>query len=105
MSVKKPHIKRYLKHPIARDLRDKMIFISGPRQAGKTTLALSFLKKPRASHPAYLNYDHPDDQDMIIKGLFPPGQKTIVLDEVHKYPRWRNLIKGFYDKKNLTSGF
>ena len=105
MNAEKPLLKRYLKSPVARDLRDKMVFISGPRQAGKTTLALSFLKPPGPSHPAYLNYDHIADRDMILKGLFPPGQKTIVLDEVHKYPRWRNWIKGFYDKEKSYRRF
>ena len=32
-------IKRYLEKYILDDLRDKMVFISGPRQVGKTTLA------------------------------------------------------------------
>ena len=37
-------IKRYLDKDIAADLRDKMVFISGPRQVGKTTLALEIGK-------------------------------------------------------------
>ena len=31
--------KRYLQDDIVRDLEDKMVFIGGPRQVGKTTLA------------------------------------------------------------------
>ncbi len=91
-------IDRYLKAEIKEDLKDKMVFVNGPRQAGKTTLALSLLKQPSPKNPAYLNYDFPEDRNHILKGHFPGGQKIIILDEIHKYARWRNLIKGFYDK-------
>ena len=91
-------VNRYLKAEIKEDLKDKMVFINGPRQAGKTTLALSLLKDSSTKNPAYLNYDYPEDRTAILKGHFPGGQKIIVLDEIHKYAKWRNLIKGFYDK-------
>ena len=34
----------------------------------------------------------------------PADEPTLVFDEVHKYARWRNLIKGIYDtnKSKLT---
>jgi uncharacterized protein len=34
---------RYLKASVASDLAEKMVFIGGPRQVGKTTFALSML--------------------------------------------------------------
>jgi len=89
---------RYLKKDIKEDLQSKMVFINGPRQAGKTTLALSLLKNSSSKNPAYLNYDYIGDRETILKGHFPGNQKIIILDEIHKYARWRNLIKGFYDK-------
>ena len=82
-----------------------MVFINGPRQAGKTTLALSFLNKAGPEHPAYLNYDYPEDRSLILKGQLPGGQKLVVFDEIHKYARWRNLIKGFYDKHKNRKSF
>ena len=91
-------IERYLKQDIKTDLKQKMVFINGPRQAGKTTLALSFLKNSSPKNPAYLNYDYIGDRELILKGYFPGNQKIVILDEIHKYARWRNLIKGFYDK-------
>ena len=91
-------IDRYLKTEIKADLKDKMVFVNGPRQSGKTTLALSLLKNSSVKNLAYLNYDHPEDRTLILKGYFPGGQKIIILDEIHKYARWRNLLKGFYDK-------
>ena len=32
-----------------------------------------------------------------MKGELPANQKLIVLDEIHKFARWRTLLKGFYD--------
>ena len=98
-------IKRYLSKAIKEDLKDKMVFINGPRQAGKTTLALSFLNKADPQHPAYLNYDYPEDRKLILTGQFPGKQSLIIIDEIHKYARWRNLIKGFYDKHKNQKSF
>jgi uncharacterized protein len=46
---------RYIKKPLKDDLKNKMVFIGGPRQVGKTTFALAFLSEPTEKHPAYLN--------------------------------------------------
>ena len=50
-------MKRYLQEPVRKDLGEKMVFLGGPRQVGKTTLALSLLEKGNERHPAYLNWD------------------------------------------------
>jgi len=88
---------RYLTSAIKADLKEKIVLLSGPRQVGKTTLALHLLKGDE-THPAYFNWDYDDDQKKILQGEFPPGQKLLVLDEIHKYRRWRNWLKGLYDK-------
>ncbi len=95
---------RYIKNPVAGDLKDKMVFIGGPRQVGKTTFALSFLSEPNENHPAYLNWDHMPVRSALLKGELPSRQKIIVLDEIHKFSRWRSLVKGFYDtnKSNIS---
>lgn len=92
---------RYLTKPILSDLKEKMVFLSGPRQVGKTTLALNLLKGDE-THPAYFNWDHTEDQKKLLTFEFPPKQKLIVLDEIHKYKRWRNYLKGLYDKTKST---
>ena len=51
------YLKRYLSAEIASDLKEKMVFIGGPRQVGKTTLALHFLTPSYKENPAYLNWD------------------------------------------------
>ncbi len=91
---------------ISDDLKKKMVFLAGPRQAGKTTLALSFLgKNMNESHPAYLNWDRVGVRQPLIQGQLPPDQKLIIFDEIHKYRDWKNLIKGFYDTEKSSRQF
>jgi predicted AAA+ superfamily ATPase len=96
---------RYLKDTVKEDLAERMVFVGGPRQVGKTTFALTFLTDPRETHPAYLNWDDIAIRSNLLKGQLPPNQKVIVLDEIHKFARWRNLVKGFYDTKKSTASF
>jgi len=85
---------RYLKPFIQSDLKHKMVFIGGPRQVGKTTLSRQFI----TSKKQYLNWDVLDDREIIKTHKISPELGTIVLDEIHKYTRWRMLVKGLFDK-------
>ena len=79
--------------PVAeRDLQRKMVFLSGPRQVGKTTLALSI----EGGREAYLNWDVPGDRSRILAGELPSGDLW-TFDEIHKYSRWRDWLKGVFD--------
>ena len=49
---------RAMRSDVASDLGEKMDFVGGPRQVGRTTLALSFLESESESDPCYLNWDH-----------------------------------------------
>ncbi|MDA0767582.1 MAG: AAA family ATPase [Verrucomicrobia bacterium] len=84
------------------DLEEKMVFLGGPRQVGKTTLALSLLNDAKATHPAYLSWDDLADRKLLLAGALPADQKLLVFDEIHKYRQWRGLIKGIYDKQRGT---
>lgn len=95
---------RYITPLIADDLKSKMVFIGGPRQVGKTTLAISFLENGHPEHPAYINWDLWLDKEKLIKGELPK-EPILILDEIHKYANWRNLVKGFYDKYKLKTKF
>ena len=89
---------RYLSPYIREFLKKKMVFISGPRQVGKTTLSLSLVaKNATESHPAYLNWDSPGIAQKLKNGYLPPHQKILILDEIHKFQRWQSLVKGIYD--------
>jgi predicted AAA+ superfamily ATPase len=82
----------------------QMLFISGPRQCGKTT----FVKKQL--HPGqpglYLNWDIAADRKAILTGIDFSGlvagageaRPIVILDEIHKYSEWKNLLKGLYDQ-------
>jgi predicted AAA+ superfamily ATPase len=97
--------KRYLQDPIGADLAEKMIFLSGPRQVGKTTLALQAIGAADARHPAYLSWDDPRTRPRIKRGELPPDEPRVILDEIHKYARWRNLVKGLWDTRPPGTAF
>jgi len=83
------------------DLKKKMVFLGGgPRQVGKTTLAVSLFNSDRSGK--YLNWDSIQDQKSILNGDWQDRDQLIIFDEIHKYPKWKNLVKGYYDtQKNL----
>lgn len=84
--------KRYLSDQIVKDIKNKMVFLGGPRQVGKTTLSLSLF-----SEKSYLNWDAAGDREKILTYELP-AEKTWIFDEVHKFKKWRNYLKGLYDK-------
>jgi len=83
---------RYLAAQVSADLARKMVFVAGPRQVGKTTLALGL----RGGRAGYLNWDVPEHRERILRGRLPAAGLW-VFDEIHKYKRWRNYLKGVYD--------
>lgn len=82
---------------ILEDLEKKMVFIVGPRQVGKTFLAREIGKK--FENVVYLSYDNIEDQKKIKKMNWPLDTDLLVLDELHKMPKWKNFLKGVYDTK------
>lgn len=95
---------RYLKPHVQETLQTRMAFIGGPRQVGKTTLSLQFLKPESANNPYYFNWDSVEDQKKILKHEFP-NAPLLVLDEIHKYKKWRSLMKGLFDKHKEETRF
>ena len=90
--TQKEWLKRYILPQVKLDLARKMVFVGGPRQVGKTTMAQGLVAKS-----GYLNWDIPSHRERILKGEFPTT-KVWALDEIHKYHGWRNLLKGLYDE-------
>ena len=103
--MNKKSIERYLKKPVKDDLKSKMVFVGGPRQVGKTTFALSFLKDSLETNPAYLNWDNINRRPSLMNGEIPSDQRLLILDEIHKYKKWRDLLKGFYDTYRSRTSF
>ena len=85
---------RYLEPQVRRDLARKMVFVAGPRQVGKTTLARRILGRKGG----YLNWDATADREAILRGELPPSDLW-VFDEIHKYRLWRRFLKGLYDRR------
>jgi predicted AAA+ superfamily ATPase len=54
---------RYLTTYIVDDLKDKMVFIGGPRQVGKTTLCRNLIGTSFRNH-AYFNWDNRADRGL-----------------------------------------
>ena len=87
--TRKPHI--------LKDLGSKIVFLSGPRQVGKTWLAKDISQE--YANPVYLNYDNRQDRDIIEKEAWLSSTDLLILDEIHKMPQWKTYIKGVFDTK------
>jgi len=79
----------------------QMALVTGPRQVGKTTTC-------RGHADVYVNWDNLDDREVIVGGparlaarlgldQLHTGTPVALFDELHKYPRWKQLLKGFFD--------
>ena len=79
----------------------QMVFLSGPRQVGKATLARIFATD-------YLNWETKDVRQLVLKGAAAVGEslaldarqkakRVLVFDEIHRYSKWKEFLKGFFD--------
>ncbi|WP_295552492.1 AAA family ATPase, partial [Limnohabitans sp. Rim8] len=84
-------MKRYLDDRVQADLAKKMVFLTGPRQVGKTTLSHHLIAQQGGQ---YLNYDVPADRAIILHQRWNPLAPLLVLDEIHKMPDWKAWLKG-----------
>ncbi len=94
MSSSSPIAPRYLTPQVEADLAEKMVFLAGPRQVGKTTLALGL---PGAKD-GYLNWDDARHRERILNGDLPVNGLW-VFDEIHKWRGWRGFVKGRFDTR------
>jgi uncharacterized protein len=85
---------RNIRPLIERDLQKKFVFLSGPRQVGKTTLAKAVMAAKKGS---YFLYDDDEDRRLILEKQYL-SRAWVCLDEFHKFPRWKNHLKGVFDK-------
>ena len=93
----------------------QMRFIAGPRQSGKTTLAKNHLKQMETL-AFYYNWDkreirnkHHQGIDLIKERLLESPKKTtptwICFDEIHKMPKWKNILKSYFDEYETNIRF
>jgi predicted AAA+ superfamily ATPase len=75
--------------------------VAGPRQVGKTTTC-------RRHADEVLNWDNADDRAVILAGPAATAQRlalerlrsrppVTLIDEIHKFGRWKAFLKGFFD--------
>ena len=93
---------RYISKYIQNDLEEKMVLMSGPRQTGKTTLAKHIVQNKKGE---YYNWDIRKDQQIIRQMEWLKETPIVVFDELHKYMKWKNFLKGVYDEFRHTQSF
>lgn len=83
----------------------QMRFITGPRQAGKTTLAKEKLRE-EGREDLYFLWDlrrtrqmYKENELFFTAGtLGRPESQWVCFDELHKVPQWKNMLKGMFDQ-------
>lgn len=81
-----------------------MIFMTGPRQSGKTTLSSQI--QTQFTNSLYFNWDIISNKKKIIQdptffqeiNRVDDSLPLIIFDEIHKYDDWKNYLKGIYDE-------
>ena len=90
-------MERYLEKFICKDLKEKIVLLSGPRQVGKTSLS-----KQLTSSQVYLNYDASSDRRIIHAEEWNRDAGLVIFDELHKMKKWKSWIKGVYDTEGIS---
>ena len=81
----------------------QMAFLVGPRQVGKTTSCGN-----SARDAAYYNWDNQAHRLLISQGpdavaadlgleRLRATPRAVIFDEIHKHPKWKAFLKGFFD--------
>jgi len=91
-------MQRYITDRILTDLKQIMVVLTGPRQVGKTTLSKDLMA--HFLRAQYLNWDVPNDRRILSAQSFSPRADLLVLDEIHKMPKWKEYLKGVFDGRS-----
>ncbi len=90
---------RFTFDSIANILDNRLILIKGFRGVGKTTLMLHLANK---FDGLYFSVDHPYVVDKgiydLTKSFINRGYNLIFIDEIHKFPNWRQHVKSLYEE-------
>lgn len=72
-----------------------MVFLTGPRQVGKTTISQQLVQSLPGSQ--YLNFDVAAHRAIILAQTWRHSAPLLVLDEIHKMRDWKSWLKGVCD--------
>jgi len=92
-------MRRYLDEPLRKDIKEKIVILSGPRQVGKTTLSRQLVPSF-----VYLNFDSSEDRKIIKRQEWDTKTDLLIFDELHKMKNWKSWIKGIYDTGGIPPG-
>jgi predicted AAA+ superfamily ATPase len=89
----------------------QMVFITGPRQSGKTTFTEIIARD--YTNSLYFDWDIIDDKRKLIQNPSfyenvyrkDASLPLIIFDEIHKYKDWKNYLKSVYDKDSKNYKF
>jgi len=90
----------------------QMRFITGPRQSGKTTVARLKLEREKSLQLYYLwdlrsvRNRYKDNELFFTQDKALDTRKMwVCFDEIHKMPKWKNILKGIYDSSFKSYNF
>jgi hypothetical protein len=89
-------MKRSIEDFIRKDLKRKIVLLTGPRQTGKTTLAKMLDKSFD-----YFNYDHAEHRLSLMEKSWDRAKPLVIFDELHKMKNWKSWLKGIYDTEKI----
>jgi uncharacterized protein len=89
-------MRRSIEDFIRKDLRRKIVLLTGPRQTGKTTLA-----KMLEKNFDYFNYDNAEHRLSLMEKSWDRAKPLVIFDELHKMKNWKSWLKGIYDTERI----
>ena len=98
----KEYLHRSLEKYLRRDLKEKIIVLTGPRQSGKTLLSKNLFST--STNYDYFNYFDPQDRLALEKKEWDRNCKYLVFDELHLKKNWKQWLKALYEKEGLKPG-
>ena len=90
-------IPRYLQPALEKDLGNKILLITGPRQCGKTTLSKSL----DPNDYQYLSYDLAEHRNILSEKTWDREKHIVIFDELHKMDSWKSWLKGVVDVEGM----
>ncbi len=75
-----------------------MVFLTGPRQVGKTYLSKQLMRAFK--NPQYLNFDNLNDRKIVQQMAWKLNADLLIFDEILKMKDWKNYLKGVYDGRS-----